>query len=269
MGIRRALFKGHRLETWNRPLGRPEGFLSVTEADLQDFYDRYYVPANMSLVIIGGLSTKQMIAELEASPFGLKKDGVRNSIPHPVTQFPVPAERSKIVKLSSHVSFKTDQTEYKATWAFPVEFPHQARRVFDQVLGELLFDEIREKRGLAYSIRTDCTDFQDVCEYQIGMRISPEATPYIDELVRDCIEMLPSRRNLFDRKLQFLKQRCLMVDLAGQGLAANSADELASIHRIISMQDVWDGLSEVTFEHMAEAFLLLSFERYYTFITCP
>jgi predicted Zn-dependent peptidase len=269
MGIRKALFKGHRLETWNRPLGRPEGFLSATEADLQSFYDKHYVPANISLVIIGGLATEEVIAELEKSPFGMRKNGVRNPIPQPFNQIPIPAQQAKTVKLSDHVNFKVDQTQYKATWAFPSDFPWQVRRVFDQMLGKVLFEEIREKRSLAYSIGTNYTDFQDVYEYEIVGTISPDATPYIDELVRKCIEMVPSRRDLFDRKLKSLKQKCLMIDLSGQSLAGISADELVSDHRIIPIQEAWDELHKVTFEQMAEATALLSSERQYTFITCP
>ncbi|KKP55978.1 MAG: peptidase M16 domain protein [Parcubacteria group bacterium GW2011_GWC1_34_10] len=269
MGIRRELFKGHRLETWNRPLGRPEGFLSITETDLQGFYDQHYVPANMSLVFIGGLSIDQVIAELERSPFGTKKDGRRNAIPQLLSCLPIPAEQTKTVKLSDHVSFKVDQTEYKATWAFPAHFPNQACRVFDQVLCKILFDEIREQRGLAYSIGTDYADFQDVYEYVIGGRICPEATLYIDDLVRKCIEMVPTRRDMFDRKLKSLKQKCLMIDLAGQGLAGNSAADLASDHRIIPMQEVWDELHKVTFEQMSEATSFLGSDHQYTFITCP
>jgi predicted Zn-dependent peptidase len=250
-----------------RPLGRPEGILSATEADLQSFYNKHYVPANTSLVIIGGLSTEEVIAGLEKSPFGVRKDGVRNPIPLPFSHIPIPAEQAKTVKLSDHVSFKIDQTEYKATWAFPVDFPRQARRVFDQVLGKILFDEVREKRGLAYSI--GCTSFQDVCEYEIGGMISPDATSYIDELVRKCISMVSSRRDLFDRKLKSLKRKCLMIDLSGSSLADNSASDLASDHRIIPMQEVWDGLDKVTYEQMAEAAALLSPERQYTFIACP
>jgi predicted Zn-dependent peptidase len=269
MDIRGALFEGHRLETWNRPLGRPEGFLSVTKADLQSFYDQYYVPRNMSLVIIGGLSAEQMVRELEMSPFGTEKSGERNPIPQPFTPMSVTRERSRTVKLSDYTSFKVEQTEYKATWAFPADFPDQARRVFNRVLQEILFDEVREKRGLAYSIGTNYAGFQDVYEYEISCRVNPEATPYIDELVRHCIEMVPSRRDLFDRKLKSLKQQCLMIDLAGGGLARYSAADLASDHRIIPMQEVWDELHRVTFELMAEATSLLSFERQYTFITRP
>ncbi len=269
MGIRKALFKGHRLETWNRPLGRPEGFLSATKADLQSFYDKHYVPANISLVIIGGLKTDEVITELERSPFGMQKNGERTKIPQPFETIPIPTDRSRTVRLSNHVSFKVDQTEYKATWAFPSNFHWQAQRVFDAVLREILFDEIREKRGLAYSIGTDYTDFQDVYEYEIGGRISPDATPYFDELVQKCISMVPSRRDLFDQKLKSCKQKCFMIDLSGQGLAANSAKDLVLDHRIITMQEIWNDLHKVTFEQMAEATALLNSERQYTFITCP
>lgn len=269
MGIRKALFKGHRLETWNRPLGRPEGFLSVTKDDLQGFYDKHYVPANISLVIIGGLSTKDVIAELEKSPFGIRKGGARNPIPQPFNQISTPAEQLKMVTLSDHVSFKVDQTEYKAAWAFPANFPRQARRVFDLMLNKVLFDEIREKRSLVYSIRTDYEDFHDVGEYEIEGRITPDATSYIDDLVLECISMVPLRRDIFDRKLMSCKQRCRMIDLSGSDLAEQSARDLVAYHRIIPMKEEMDGLGSVTFEHVSEAAALLSREKKYTLIVRP
>lgn len=270
MDIRRALFKGHRLETWNRPLGRPEGFLSATEANLQNFYDQHYVPANMSLVIVGGLPTEIVIAELEKGSFGRQKIGTRNPIPAPLNQLPIPtAEQTKTVKLSDHISFKVYQTEYRATWSFPADFPRSARRVFDQMLRKILFDEIREKTGLAYSISTNCTGFHDVYEYEIKGRIRPDATPYIDELVRKCISMVPQRQDLFERKRKSCLQQCLMTDLSGSDLANNSAGDLAYNHRIISIQEIWDEFHLVTHGQMAEATALLSPERQYTFITCP
>ncbi len=269
MSIRRSLFKGHRLETWNRPLGRPEGFLSIKESDLQEFYDKHYVPANISLVIVGGFKTEELIAELETSSFGMVKDGVRNSIPQPPYQIQIPTEKSKTVKLSDHSSFKTDQTEYSATWAFPADFPWQSRRVFNQMLRDVLFHEIREKRSLAYSIGTDYTNFQDVYEYVIGSRINPDATPYIDELVRKCIEMVPSRRDLFERKLRSLKQSYRMVDLSGRDLANLSARDLSSDYRIVTLQEELDDLNKVTFDQMTEVAAILCPENQYTFIVCP
>lgn len=269
MGVRRALFRGHRLETYNGPLGRPEGFLAATKTDLQSFYDKHYVPANMSLVVVGGLRTEEVIAGLEQSPFGMRKNGARNPIPRPFNQIPIPAEQAKTVKLSEYVSFKVDQTTYEATWAFPADFPRQAGGVFDQILTKILRDEIREKRGLAYSIGTDCINFHDVYEYTVGGKISPDATPHINKLVRGCISMVPSRRDLFERKLESCKQKCLMTDLSGSELTDFSTNDLVKDHRIIPMQEVWDELHQVRFEQMAEAAALLSPEWQYTFITCP
>lgn len=269
MEIRRTLFKGHRLETWNRPLGRPEGFLSTTKADLQGFYDKNYVPANVSLVIIGGLKTDEVIAELEKSPFGMQKNGTKSQIPQPFETFPISAKRSRIVNLSDYVKFKVEQSEYTGSWAFPSDFPRQTRRVFDSMLNNILFKEIREKLGIAYGIETNHTYFQDVGEYKIGGMINPNATSHIIETVRKCIEMVPSRRDLFDQMLESRKQRCLMIDLTGQGLAGSSANDLVYHHRIITMKEVWDDLHKITFEQMAEATSLLCSERQYNFITCP
>lgn len=269
MDIRKALFKGHRLETWNRPLGRPEGFLSVKKEDLQGFYDMHYVPANMSLVIAGGLSADVVITELEKSPFGIQKNGLRNPIPPPLNSLPIPKEKYKFVKLSDYVTFKIDQTEYRALWAFPATFPRQARKVFDHVLSKILFDEIREKRGLVYSIDSDYDGYHDVYEYEIRGSVSPDATQCIDELVRKCISMIPFECELFERKLKSCIQGCKMVDLSGSALVDISASDLVSDHRIIPLQEVLDGLHKVTFEQMAEATALLSPERQYTFITSP
>ncbi len=269
MAIRRSLFKGHRLETYNRPLGRPEGFFSAMETDLQGFYDEHYTPANISLVILGGLTTKEVIAELEQSPFGKKKEGRRNPIPPMFNQFAIPMEQSRTVKMSDHVNFKVDQTGYRAVWAWPLDFPQQARRVFNLVLGKILFDEVREKRGLAYSIGINLQDWQDVCEYQIVGQISPEATPYINDLVRKCISMVSSRHDLFDRNLESCIKQCLMIDHSGADLCGESAEELIGHHRIIPMQEVWDNLHKVTFDQMEEAVKFLNPEQQYTFIAHP
>lgn len=80
MDLRQNLFREHRLETYNNPLGRPEGFLFAKEKDLQNFYDEHYTPQNMSMVIIGGFRDEEVIAEIEKSPFGKQKEGKRNPI---------------------------------------------------------------------------------------------------------------------------------------------------------------------------------------------
>lgn len=269
MAIRKNLFKGHRLETWNRPLGRPEGFLSTMEDDLQGFYDKHYVPSNISLVVVGGIQATDLLKELERSPFGAQKNGARNLIPKPFNQIVIPKEQTKTIKFSDYTKLKVDQTEYKAVWALPADLSRHTLRVFDRIFEKILFDEIRNKHGLAYSIRTSYIGFQDVYEYQINGSISPEATLHIDDMVRRCISMVPQRRDLFDRMLNACKQNCLMIDLSGSRLTDESAGDLATDHRIMPMRESWDELHTIKHTDITKTATLLSPKKQYTFITCP
>ena len=99
--------------------------------------------------------------------------------------------------------------------------------------------------------------------------INPDATDGIDQTAQECIKMIPSKRELFERILRSCIQNCLMTDLSGSGLVEESIDDLTSDHRILLLQEVWDELHTVKFEQMAEAAALLSPNRQYTFITRP
>ncbi len=269
MAAQKSLFKGHRLETWNCPLGRPEGFNQTTRANLQAFYDQHYTPKNMSLVIMGGLPLKEVLRLLKKSPFGIKKEGKRTPIPNSLKVLPLPILQSRRIKLSDYTTFKTDQTEYRASWAFPTTLPTAALRVFCKMLDTILLEEIRMKRGLAYSIRSDYASFQDVRSFGISGRVKPDATDTIDSLVHHCIEMVMRRRALFTRKQMSVTKSCLMTDLSGTDLVDNTADDLEWRHRVLPLQEMWEKLHAVRFTQMKEAVDLLSPKRQYTQIICP
>jgi predicted Zn-dependent peptidase len=270
LDIRRALYPGHRLATYGGgPIGRPEEFLTVTEQHLQEFYDQYYTPANISLAIIGGVETPELIAALEGSPFATPKSGVRNGIPAPFMP-PVPVgERMKVVRISDYTSLTIDQAEYRAIWAFPTDFPWLARRVFNAMLGTILFEDVREKLGLSYGFKTHVANYQDVCEYEISGSVHPSAIDSISAIVRSAIDKVPTRKDLFERKFNARKQSALMIDLSGGGLVDAVADGLAMDQRNETMQEYFDALCKVTFDQMAEVAALLSEDRKYTFITRP
>ncbi|MCU0660152.1 MAG: insulinase family protein [Candidatus Pacebacteria bacterium] len=265
----RTLFKGHRLETWNAPIGRPEGFLSATQGDLQNFYDTHYVPANMSLVIISGIKIAEMIAELEKSPLGIKKDGNRNPISKGCNKPLISEQKTRTLKFSDFSNLTVNQITYRVTWALPPSFHGQVCRIFSLVLDEILFSEIREKRSLTYDIHTSYTSFQDIYEYTIVGRINPDASSYIEELVYECISLVSSRRELFDRKCKSLKQRCFMVDLVGWELARFAAEDLIVRHRILLIQEGLDELNGVTFDMIVAFATFLASAPKYTFITVP
>lgn len=262
MSIRKEIFTGHRLETYNRPLGRIEGINSVNKEDLQNFYDRNYVPANMSFVIVGGIQTEDIISDLAESPFGEKKLGCRNKIPAVFKDLPIPSFNKREVTLP----YESGQIEYETTWAFPYDFSHYAMMVFKDVLNQILFDEIRDKRGISYSIGVGSDNFQDIFECTIAGNIKKEAINEINDLVNLCISVVPDRLDLFHRMSQSALQSCLMIDLSGISLKKVCSDSLERYHRIINIKEVIDSLNKVRKEDMAEASKILCPERQYSLI---
>ena len=263
------LFSGHRLETWNRPLGRPEGFLATTEVDLKNFYNQYYVPANMSLVAVGGLKQAELLAEIEKSPFGLFKAGLRNIWHKPFDSLTDPKVRERNIKYSDYASFKVEQSEYKASWALPAKFSFQVYRVYNKILGQMLNEEIRQKRGLAYHLGVNQVNFQDVVMFTINCQFQPEAKPLINKIVRQCIGRVPTRRDIFEPTIKSLIKQCLMIDLSGQGLANSAARDLAARQQIMTTQEIYFDLSQVSPKNIRDLTMLLNSNRQFTFIAEP
>lgn len=224
---RKALLQGHPLELYVCPLGHPNDFLSAKQSDLQRFYDQYYVPANMSLVVVGGFNTDYVLSELEKSPFGVKKSGTRNSVPKPYTALVLPCVQSETVSASDYFDFKVEEADYCASWVIPTNILSQSMAVFERSLDKILFREVREKRSLAYKFGTKRYNFQDVFEYDVYAKFHTEAIPYFNKLVTECIESASTDRSLFERNISAIRREWYMVDLSGATLAKESANDLA------------------------------------------
>lgn len=271
MAIRAALFKGNRLETYNRPLGRPSGINSITEADLQSFYDRYYVPANISVIVAGGFEKKDVLDLLIQSPFGTEKKGERNVIPTPFTNFvnPTPEEQNLTIKISDYTTMKIDRASYDAQWAFPISFPRKDRMVFSAVLKEILNEEIREKEGLAYSIGLEYGTYHDIAEYKISGVVSPDAIGRIDDIVRACIYSVTDHEDMFNKKLLNMKVSHFMDDASITNIVNEAASDLSDYQRLITLEEDFLLFEDVRFDRVNEMIALLAKERQHTFINMP
>jgi len=118
-------------------------------ADLRNFYQKYYVAANAMVVIVGDLSKQQAEFTAEKLVSGLSKGQKPELLPE--VAMPVKADKR-------HIEFPSSQTHVL------VGMPGTYRKdpdYFDLYVGNhilggavlvsKLFNEVREKRGLAYS----------------------------------------------------------------------------------------------------------------------
>jgi zinc protease len=146
----------------DHPYGHPTpGTMSAVSAlqvaDLRGFYQKYYVAANAMVVIVGDLSKQQAEITAEKLVSGLSK-GER---PEPLPEVAMPVKSDK-----QHIEFPSSQTHVL------VGMPGTYRKdpdYFDLYVGNhilggsplvaKLFEEVREKRGLAYSASSSFAPF--------------------------------------------------------------------------------------------------------------
>jgi len=126
---------------------------SISTEDIQQFYDRHYTPTNMSIVAIGSLKPDQFASLLEKSPFGSFKPGQRTPLPSPVTQVDPPSETKHILRVSEHFANPPAQSRLETSVALPGTINWKAGHIARNVLYDVFFKEIREKRGWTYGFQ--------------------------------------------------------------------------------------------------------------------
>lgn len=145
----RALYGDH-------PYGRPpegtvESLTALTPADVDAFYRQHYVANNLTVAIVGALSRAEAAGLAEALSAKLAAGAAAPALP-PLPDYVPATEHIEFASSQSHVfvgqrGLTRDDPDY-----FPLV-------VANHVLGgngvvSLLFEEIREKRGLSYSVES-------------------------------------------------------------------------------------------------------------------
>ena len=148
--IRRAVFGKHPYAHPTR--GEEDTISAISQADIKRFHERYYVAENAILAIVGALTQDQAAALADKITADLPSGTAAGPIP-PVSLLGKKSEqRIDFDSIQSHVrlgmpGMQRGDKDYVALF------------VGNHVLGggglvSLLFDEVREKRGLSYGVNS-------------------------------------------------------------------------------------------------------------------
>lgn len=208
----KALYHDH-------PYGHPdEGVVQTVAgfevADLKEFYQKYYVAANAVVVIVGDVSkanAEQMANNLLA---GLAVGQKPQDIP-PVS---LPTQSS-----FEHIDFPSTQTHVLAGMpgTYRKDPDYFALYVGNHILGggslvSKLFDEVREKRGLAYSASSQFAPLFRPGPFTIGLQTRNDQTNKAVEVmnvtVKDFVEKGPTEKELTAAKQNIIGGFAMRVD---------------------------------------------------------
>lgn len=164
---------------WGQPiLGIRENIEVITRKDIREFFDAFYKPSNIVVSIAGSIDQEETVARIEKAFAKMKGTGLQRRFLVPKTKSGMIVRNKDIEQVHLCVGMpgfsKSDKDKYALT-------------VLSIALGggmsSRLFQEIREKRGLVYTIYSYQTDYRQTGLFNVYAGTSKENIPPLLELV--------------------------------------------------------------------------------------
>jgi predicted Zn-dependent peptidase len=247
--IAEAVFGDH-------PLGRPvigtaEVISSIPREAIARYHDTMYVPGNIVVAAAGNIEHDHVV-ELVSRSLERRRPGGSNAVNvrPPLVQAPPPRLRFQ----------QKDTEQYHVCLAAPGISRSDRRRfaasLLDAILGgsasSRLFQEIREKRGMAYAVYSFVSQYTDTG--QIGVYLGTREDNLADALAITAEQIadiaagnLPARElerakeNIKGRVLLSMESTSTRMNRLGKSLITDS--ELLSVDRIVAEIDAVDAQS--------------------------
>jgi predicted Zn-dependent peptidase len=144
--FQKTLFKKHPIK--NPTYGKKEVIINLKRDDILNYYKQYYVPNNMIISVVGNVNNLKSKLENSFSNFKSKKSIKKITFQEPKQIKPIiKKEQKKIFNSYMVLGYKTPIRIQKDSYTLDV-----IRAILGRGQSGKLFDEIRNKRGLAYEI---------------------------------------------------------------------------------------------------------------------
>jgi predicted Zn-dependent peptidase len=238
----------------DQPLGRSvlgdeTSLAAITIEDLKDWRDSQYRGGGLSLVAAGKVRHDELVAladrHLAAIPAGTIE----------------PAKPARFTGGDRVGRSGSDQAHLALGFAGPAQRDpdYFSARLFSDMVGggmsSRLFQQLREERGLAYSVYASLYPYSDVGLFSIYAATardqSAAAAQLIEEILADCAETATQRE--LDRVRTQAKAGLLMSMESSWGQAHYVARQLSVYGRLVEPSEVVDALEAVTVDSVREA----------------
>jgi zinc protease len=163
--------------------GTPETVQSITRADLVAFHDRFFVPNNAILAVVGDVTADDAFASVQ-KVFG---DWQKKELPQgQLTAPPDPARRVVIVNKPDavqtevrvgHIGIRRNHQDYMAL--------NMALRILGGEGANRLHQVLRTERGLTYGAKADLDTLLDSGDFEASTNTRSEATGEVLRLIVD------------------------------------------------------------------------------------
>jgi len=244
-------------------VGTSETFAAISDNDIKEFYNRYYVPANIAIVACGSLSEECLFNIISQTDFATFKPGVRN---------PLPEGRLIPKVLKENLFFGRGVKESVAGFcdcyvsaALPGKIIPQAVSIYSQMLDFLL--EKKLQRGKMGMYRADSGWLNHVDCHSLCVRVDAIPREKIKEVYKsldNCFSEINNSQSLFARAKKWSIASFNLNDQNGKELIKEAVAELLLFQSIKTRKEIVDEIKKIEFSDILEIGRWLTPERRWT-----
>lgn len=176
---------------WHRhPLGyyisgRKKTVRGFDREYIMKFIEEHYVGENMVISVAGRFEAAETFKIIEEKFGGIREKGVQAELTPPEYRRISLLKKRDIEQLHMNTAFRAPSVRDDDRYAFTV-----MNVIMGGDVNSRLFQEIREKRGLTYSVYSYRSSFYDTGLWQIYAAMNPEQSGAVYGLIRNCVEEL-------------------------------------------------------------------------------
>lgn len=234
----------------DHPLGKPilgtrETVKRFTQENIANYYRRFYVPANITITAAGKLDHARLVEMIRDRFESLPANGSVPPSPRPSTHARLNLRHKKSLE-QIHLCLGVP--------CYPL--PHEQRyaaSVLNTLLGggmsSRLFQNIREKRGLAYAVFSELSGYRDTGALQVYAGTSASSFREVVKLILEEFQRLkqdPVLEDELQRAKENLKGSLLLGLESSTSRMANLARQYLYFDRFYTLDEMAERIDAVT-----------------------
>ncbi len=228
--------------------GTPEIVDGITRQDMREHLDTWYVTNNMVLSVAGNVTHEQVLALAEKC-WGKAEPREVPCVPPAAPELGAERlqfDRRDLAQANLAIGMRGIRREDPDRFALTI-----LTNVLGRGMSSRLFREVREKRGLAYSVGASTARYMDTGAFSVSAGVSPEnavkAVRVIMAELRKLIEKPVGKAELSKARDYAAGSFRLGLE-SSMALAQRAGENLLMVRKIEPVQTIVDGLRSVTAE---------------------
>jgi predicted Zn-dependent peptidase len=242
-----GLFPGHALG--REVLGVPSSVHALDSAEIRRFFDLHYRTANMVVAAAGDVDHDRLAEEIDRR-FSSRRGGAA-----PERTPPVGSPRARMVTQrpteQAHlvVGARSFGRHDEQRWSLAV-----LNHALGGGMSSRLFQEIRERRGLAYSVWSERTHYEETGTLTVGVGTAPEHAHEVLDLVHTELDRM-GKEGISERELSVAKGHLraeTLLSLEDSGARMSRIGSSLLLHgRVLEVSELLDKVDAVSLEDVA------------------